>query len=363
MPTLYNEIEPFAVEWLRNLIGAGEISQGIVDPRSIVDLTPDHLAGHDRCHFFAGIGGWDLALRLAGWPDDAPVWTGSCPCQPFSAAGKRGGFADERHLWPAWFRLIRECRPPTLFGEQVASPDGLAWLDAVSADLEGEGYAVGAVDLSAAGVGAPHIRQRLYWVAGRLADASRRGCDGRTETLGSASRPSAGFADCGEAGRLADDNGLAGDEGSSLGAGGDPGGGAGARAGSRGGGGAPDGLGSADASGFPRRTSESGDDGAELPAAERAGRATGPWHDAEWLACSDGKFRPAQPGAFPLAHGLPRSVGRAQSGIQRLASMAGVDGASLKRAKRNRTGRLAGYGNAIVVECAAVFVRAYLEAT
>ena len=65
-------------------------------------------------------------LEWAGW--EGPVWTGSCPCQPFSSAGLRAGSDDPRHLWPAWFRLIRECRPDTVFGEQVPGADwnGLA---------------------------------------------------------------------------------------------------------------------------------------------------------------------------------------------------------------------------------------------
>src|SRR3990170_7230944 len=160
---LYNENDAYPAQWLRNLISAGHLPDGTVDERSIVDLQPEDC--QETAHFFAGIGGWALALRQAGWPDDRPVWTGSCPCQPFSAAGKRGGTDDPRHLWPDWFRLIRECRPPVVFGEQVASKNGLAWLDLVYADLEGAGYAVAAVDLCAASVGAPHIRQRLYFVA------------------------------------------------------------------------------------------------------------------------------------------------------------------------------------------------------
>lgn len=165
MSAYYNEIDPFAAAWLRELIKAGHIAPGEVDTRSIEDVVPSDLAGFRQCHFFAGIGVWSHALRCAGWPDDRPVWTGSCPCQPFSAAGKRKGTADERHLWPAFFHLIGQCRPVTIFGEQVASRDGLAWLDLVSSDLEGAGYACGAVDTCAAGFGAPHIRQRLYWVA------------------------------------------------------------------------------------------------------------------------------------------------------------------------------------------------------
>jgi DNA (cytosine-5)-methyltransferase 1 len=163
----YNEIDPYAAQWLRNLIAAGHIAPGDVDERSIEDVRPIDLLGYTQCHFFAGIGVWSHALRRAGWPDERPVWTGSCPCQPFSAAGKGGGFDDERHLWPAWEWLIRHAKPRSVpvFGEQVASKPGLAWLDVVHADLERQGYTVGAVDLCAAGVGAPHIRQRLYFVA------------------------------------------------------------------------------------------------------------------------------------------------------------------------------------------------------
>jgi DNA (cytosine-5)-methyltransferase 1 len=161
----YNENDPKAAAWLRELIKDGHIANGIVDERSIKDVQPNDLTDFTQCHFFAGIGGWSYALRLAGWPDDRPVWTGSCPCQPFSDAGQKGGTKDKRHLWPDFFRLIREYRPTTVFGEQVASKDGLAWLDIVSADLESEGYAVGAIDLCAAGVEAPHIRQRLWFVA------------------------------------------------------------------------------------------------------------------------------------------------------------------------------------------------------
>ena len=179
MSSYYNEIDPFAAQWLRNLIQAGHIPDGEVDERSIVDVAPDDIRGFTQCHFFAGIGGWGLALRLAGWADDRPIWTGSCPCQPFSAAGKRGGVADDRHLWPDFYRLIAECRPPVVAGEQVASRDGLGWLDLVRADLEASDYAVGAVDICAAGLGAPHIRQRLWWVG--LADADKHGRDqGRT---------------------------------------------------------------------------------------------------------------------------------------------------------------------------------------
>jgi DNA (cytosine-5)-methyltransferase 1 len=162
---VYNEIDPFCARWLRELVDAGHLAAGKIEQTGIEHLQPRHVEHATQAHFFAGVGVWPHALRLAGWPDDRPVWTGSCPCQPFSSAGARGGASDARHLWPAWFSLIRECRPPIIFGEQVASKSGRHWLDAVSADLEALGYAFGAADLCAAGVGAPHIRQRMFWVA------------------------------------------------------------------------------------------------------------------------------------------------------------------------------------------------------
>lgn len=103
MAAYYNEIEPFAAEWLRQLIKAGHIAPGEVDERSIEDVAPDDLIGFAQCHFFAGAG-WSIALRQAGWQDDRPVWTGSCPCQSFSAAEGLGK-ADPRHLWPTFYRL------------------------------------------------------------------------------------------------------------------------------------------------------------------------------------------------------------------------------------------------------------------
>jgi DNA (cytosine-5)-methyltransferase 1 len=161
----YNEIDPYAAQWLRNLIAAKHIAPGDVDERSIVDVRADDLRGYTQCHFFAGIGGWSRALRLADWGNDRHVWTGSCPCQPFSSAGKGKAADDERHLWPAWFSLIRELCPPVVFGEQVEAAIGWGWLDVVFADLEKEGYACGVAVLPACGVGAPHIRQRLWFVA------------------------------------------------------------------------------------------------------------------------------------------------------------------------------------------------------
>ena len=160
-----NEIDPYCAQWLQNLMDAGVLPPGHIDTRSIEDVTPNDLAGYDQCHFFAGLGGWIYALDLAGWPRDRPVWTGSCPCQPFSAAGKGAGFADERHLWPAWQHLIAQRKPATVFGEQVAAAIGHGWLDGVVSDLEGLGYACGAAVLQASAANAPHRRDRLWFVA------------------------------------------------------------------------------------------------------------------------------------------------------------------------------------------------------
>jgi len=163
MTAYYNEIDPYAAQWLRNLIAAGHIAPGEVDERSIVDVCADDLKGFTQCHFFAGIGGWSLALQLAGWDHERPVWTGSCPCQPFSVAGSQKGFADKRHLWPEFLRLIEKRCPSTVFGEQVAN--ATAWLGGVRSDLEGVGYAVGAMPIEAASAGSDHYRDRYWFVA------------------------------------------------------------------------------------------------------------------------------------------------------------------------------------------------------
>jgi DNA (cytosine-5)-methyltransferase 1 len=234
----YNEIDSYAAQWLRNLIDAGHIAPGVVDERSVEEITPNELRQYNQCHFFAGIGVWSYALRLAGVPDDFPIWTGSCPCQPFSAAGKGAGFADERHLWPAFHHLIEQCQPPVVLGEQVASKDADPWIDLVHADLEALGYAFGAVPFPSASVGAPHIRDRLYWVAD--ADSNRLTTRDGIRLYGEEHDAEHGGSSC----------------------------------------------------------------------AQWPGPTNGNWRDADWLYCRDGKWRPVEPGTFPLAHGAAARVGR-----------------------------------------------------
>lgn len=392
----YNEFDKYPAQWLRNLQAAGHIPQGRVDERSIADVRAEELADVRSAHFFAGVGGWPLALKLARFPESEPVWTGSCPCQPFSVAGSRKGTKDQRHLWPEFFRLIGERRPPIVFGEQVASADGRNWLAGVRADLEGLGYGVGAADLCAAGageegegwflrggsvylepalIGAPHIRQRLYWVAyakdsnwrprvcgaeertrpeglgrrgssgsspdGRLADSSggvasnrgvqRGGEHGLLEEDGRpgerARRPVGGGED--EASRLADGSTDRRLEVGQNGRGGDGGTEAEGRPSGLGLRGAPGGLADRDREG--RGLLGQGNDEArrEPSGSDVDGRY---WRSFDVLPCRDGKARRVEPGTFPLAHGIPA-----------------------------RVGKLRAYGNAIVPEAAAAFVEAVLE--
>ena len=473
-----NENEPYAAQWLRN-----PWTDATVDDRSILDVRADDLRGHDRCHFFAGIGGWEYALQLAGWPEDWPVWTGSCPCQPWSVAGKRDGYDDDRDLWPAFFRLIDACRPAVIFGEQVASADvigaigasdlhglwsgevlirisewlegadlsavpslhdgsgqrlpqdeaetdqseqevareesrvgprlqcsgprqtegpadgdflrgsagaggrgilrgnrdlvrsleaegverpiaapdrtragiyvreyaggdlrlqrdgervgarshppgrsgssgsqsgelqrlipeirrsttesyRLEWITRVRTDLEGIGYRFGASVLPACSVGAPHIRQRLFWVA----DRSRSGLARRTE---SPARQECAPAERGrDAGRLGDAK-RARDE--------------------------DDGYGAAACE--ERRV--------QGAMGERERLWPDPWQPSDLVHCADGKARRTQPGLRPLVDGVPFLLadGRTREGV-------------------SRTGCLKALGNAIVPSLAAIFVRAYMD--
>jgi DNA (cytosine-5)-methyltransferase 1 len=165
MTAYYNEFDPFAASRLRELIAAGHIAPGEVDERPIQKVDPDDLKGFCQVHLFGGVGGWSLAFRLAGIPDDYPAWSGSCPCQPYSHGGRNLGNADPRNLWPEMRRLVRERRPVTILGEQVDGAIAHGWLDGVFDDLEGMQYACGAHVLPACCVGAPQVRQRIWWVA------------------------------------------------------------------------------------------------------------------------------------------------------------------------------------------------------
>jgi len=282
----FNENEPFAAAWLRRLF-----PDATIDDRSVTDVAARDLAGYDRTHMFGGIGGWEHALELAGWPRDRPVWTGSCPCQPFSIAGNRRASQDARDLWPDFRRLIAECHPATVFGEQVASRLGREWFARVRVDLEALGYAVGGADLCAAGVGAPHIRQRLFWLA--VADSER--CPGKQLHLWQgrsqqrmSETPGRRAANC-------------------------------------------DGMGHADGEGPPQRPFA--DDGWRAVWNQgAAASAPSAWSNAEWIDCADGTARRIESGVRPLANGFP-----------------------------GRVGRLRGYGNAIVPQVAAAFVRSYIE--
>jgi len=363
----YNEFDTYAAAWLRNLIAAGLIPDGDVDERSITDVRAEDLRGYTQCHFFAGIGGWALAARLAGWPDDREIWTGSCPCQPFSVAGKGAGVDDPRHLWPHFFRLIRACRPAVVMGEQVAGAAGYGWLDGVVADLASEGYAGRGVDIPACAVDAPHIRSRLYWVASDLGHASS---NGRVED----DRPVYGeeVGRCGRHGSAGTsepdgDLGMADADRAAIRI--EPG-----RLGGTGGAGVPFDRRDSEADGMahpdsgvggwradePQRRPEGRDADrragaadvahhhhvgrenerlaglrrAELHDADGRGQRNGTfWSDAIWLTGADGKARRAQPGLPLLAHGVPA-----------------------------RVGRLRAYGNAIVPQLAAEVIGAYLDA-
>ncbi len=355
MVAYYNEIDPYAAEWLRSLIRSGHIADGIVDERSISDVRPDELQEFTQCHFFAGIGVWSYALRSAGWEDDRPVWTGSCPCQPFSNAGSRKGVDDKRHLWPHWFHLIEQCRPSTVFGEQVASKDGLGWIDLVQADMEGADYAIGSFDLCSAGFGAPHIRQRLWFVAD-TDDTRRQGwISGRSDTErqdqhGHVGRDSAtiGMGDTDIDDRRNEHSTVTSEREARL---------------EHGGTSATGRVGDAQHDGQSTITEPRGDDqdasdnakeqivsvqseGASVTRHDRSGdgsegggdartqahETNGHWSDADWLRCRDGKWRPVEPCTFPL-----------------------VDGATA------RVGRLRAYGNAITAQVAQGLIESYME--
>ncbi|MCB1169784.1 MAG: DNA cytosine methyltransferase, partial [Leptospiraceae bacterium] len=282
---------------LRNLIDEGLIADGDVDTRSIADVRANDLTGYRQHHFFAGIGGWSLALRQAGWPDDRPVFTGSPPCQPFSLAGRQAGIRDERHLAPQWIRLVRALRPSVIFGEQVAAAVARdSWLDDLLDALEDEGYSTGAAVLPACSVGAPHIRQRL-WFAGWLGNPGSTGLERLpgTEHCRSQSGRISAIADrpttqAGGNHRMADSHLERRIEGR-----------------------------------ISIRQPGQNETEAQQPGATF-------WSPLDWLPCADGKARPIKPGIEPLAHGIPA-----------------------------RMGRLRAYGNAIVPALAAEVIKTLME--
>lgn len=312
----YNEIDHNAAEWLRELISSGLIPDGDVDERSIIDVQKDDLRGYTQCHFFAGIGGWSLALKLTGWPEDRPVWTGSCPCQPYSTAGKQRGNADERDLWPAFFRLIAECRPEFVFGEQVENAIRHGWLDRVYTDLDREKYAVGAAVLGAHSVGAPHRRYRLYWGGVRLAEnpdgwGCGRGADGnQTGEVRKIQTPGLGC-----------NIGMA----------------------------YPDEQGSQGWKSFERP--------GKLPFGKGGMAGISPWGNSKFIFCRDGKTRrvPSESLLFGMADGLPEGVDRS-----RVTGVSETEGFPLTKETEGRVMLLRGYGNAIVPQVASEFVKAFM---
>lgn len=374
----YNEFDPYAADWLESLAATGEIESGTIDRRSIHDVQATDVAAYKRCHFFAGVAGWELALRLAGWPTEREVWTGSCPCQPYSSAGKGLGDADERNLWPVWFPLIRECRPATIFGEQVARAIRHGWLDRVFADLEGEGYACGAVVLGAHSVGAPHIRQRLFWMAKSESERGRRHCRDMGKTAGTPREPRDGRSNGDVTYSSSTISGLentdgvefrgqssAGDE-SLLRTGEAIDGlehatrdGRNERGPESGGGSTSgrcesDRLGDTDNTGLPQRVEPQDRCGTSRSEGPTAVATGSPW-DGGLTYCRDGKYRRIPhtgSGVQPLAARIPRKLGSVLPGVERVAERA---------ARSNRVGRLKGYGNAIVPQVAAEFVKAFLD--
>ena len=362
----YNEWDEPTARWLGELGKGRHLPSGHIDTRSIRDVQPDDIAGYDQCHFFAGIGGWPLALRWAGLENVPGIWTGSPPCQPFSVAGKGLAQSDERHLAPVWLDLIRECKPVLLFGEQVADAIGKGWLDDLFDALEQEGYACGAAVLPACSVGAPHIRKRLFFGAVRLADANERQrggvADGQgRQPDGAQARRVQGNGITQSGGivhRVADTNGgFSGDREEQRR--GEHGlfaqGGGNVWEGCEGAWFEPDWMADTNDTRPQGRTRmpERADEQPLGPGSLESRSAdphNGFWSGADWLGCRDGKFRPVEPGTQPLVDGLPKGMVRGS-----VRSLAEYPGAA-------RVMRLRGYGNAIVPEAAATFITEFLGA-
>jgi len=321
MKAYYNEHDQKAAAWLRQLINNGDITPGEVDERSIIDVKPDDLLGFDRCHFFAGIGTWDYCLNQAGW-GDRPVWTASLPCQPFSAAGKGLGKDVERHLLPHFLELVRECKPHTIIGEQVEAAIRHGWLDDLQASMEAEGYAVGHCVLGAHSVGAPHIRQRLYWLAdsntiGREQQPNERSA----ELFGSAIQQAYQWK-----------------QSSYI---------------------------RSTFSGMGDNTYHDGrsaskierSDGKELQNCQARTystiepKGTSTSSSLSWIYCRDNKYRPVKPGIQPLAHGITKGM------VYSSDPGAPIDANDTQEA---RAIRLKGYGNAIQAQTAIAFISAYM---
>ena len=400
----YNDNCPQVCAWIRQLMFDGLIPYGVVDSRSILDVQPAELEGFTQCHFFCGVAGWAYALNLAGWPATRPVWTGSPPCQPFSAAGKLEGKDDARHLAPHFISLVGACRPPVLFGEQVASAAVFGksakrvggepewtWLDDLFHRLEAARYAVGASDIPAAGVGAPHIRQRTFFGAVRLADAdfrvakqperSRTGTfnqeggwsfgepsgHGAPERLDypTSARPVAegqrSEAEARDETRLrGPERGCgperlehpAGDGRQQRGA--EPSG-RGIDAGC-----GPERLADADKpgpqgrQGMPQRPVErAAGQGGLADSQSPSSTDHGGWDNVDWLFCRDGKWRPVKSSFQRLADGLPGCVVPRGDFVPASSPLA----QSTKEARRVM--RLRGYGNAIVPQASALFIKAF----
>lgn len=339
----YNEWDPFAAAWLRELIKYKHIPDGYVDERSITEVTCSDLEGFTQCHFFAGIGGWSRALYLAGIPETVPLWSGSPPCQPFSVAGAGAGRNDPRHLAPAFLDLVAECRPQYVFGEQVAaSVTKDQWADALLIELAEEGYASGFAVLPACSVGAPHKRDRLFFGASKLAFSLCAERDGKwLYRLAESDKAQREWTATEFAGRCSADSLADANDPRSQGWPGVPERTDKQLIGARG---VADRVANAEISGWRKEcTDVEWCNGRNNPQWLPAGCGTSSsdnatatrnifWSDADWLFCRDQKFRPVEPGAFPLANGVPA-----------------------------RVGRLRGYGNAIVPQVAAEFIRAFFE--